>query len=102
VIFTQPLHGIFSILHEESAKSVYFPEEIFIQNLNKHCASDLHYTEITNPVHVDHDGNGYFAHSLPYRRLSAGDISKSRPQLCFAIKHFLGNVSPIQKVATVE
>lgn len=30
--------------------------------------------------------------SLPYRRLSAGDINKSLPQLCFGIKHFMSNV----------
>lgn len=64
-----------------------------MQDLNKHCCSDLHYTEITNPVHMDREGNGHLLHSLPYRRLSAGDISKSLPQLCFAIKHILGNVS---------
>lgn len=91
----QPIKGIFSTLDEECAKTVYFREEIFIQNLNKHCESDLHYTSISNPVLVESDGtgSGYFLPSLPYRRLSAGDISKSLPQLCFAVKHFLGNVS---------
>lgn len=88
----QPIDGIFATLEKESAKKVYFVEEIFIQNLNKNCDSDLHYTSITNPVRADREANGYFLPSLPYRRLSAGDITKSLPQLCFAVKHYLGNV----------
>lgn len=92
LIQLQPIDGIFATLEKESSKKVYFVEEIFIQNLNKNCDSDLHYTSITNPVRADREGNGYFVPSLPHRRLSAGDITKSLPQLCFAVKHYIGNV----------
>lgn len=84
----KPHHGILSTLEEDSSKSIYFREELFIKNLNHSCTKDLHYVEISNPVHMDSEGNGYFLYSFPYRRLSAGDVSKSVPQLCFAIRHF--------------
>lgn len=65
-----------------------------MKELNEQCGKDLHYIQINNPVHLDNDGNGYFLHSLPYRRrVSTGDISsQSVPQLCFGIRHFNENV----------
>lgn len=92
-LIERPIDGILATLEKESSKKVYFGEEIFIQNLNKNCDSDLHYTSITNPVRANRDSSGsYLVPSLPYRRLSAGDITKSLPQLCFAVKHYIGNV----------
>ncbi|OTF72318.1 hypothetical protein BLA29_001635 [Euroglyphus maynei] len=89
----RPRTGIFSILNTASSKSIYFREEIFMKELNEQCGKDLHYIQINNPVLLDNDGNGYFLHSLPFRRrVSTGDISaQSVPQLCFGIRHFNEN-----------
>lgn len=87
----RPKTGLLVTLNENSGKAVYFREEIFIEDLRNNCAGDLHFTEVTNPVWMDADGNGRCTGGQ-FRRLSAGDISKARPQLCFAIKHYQATV----------
>ena len=104
-LIDRPINGIFTLLENECQKNVYFREELLIQNLNLYCCKDLHFTEIVNPVHVSSSCSGdvnlrFMSNCLPYRRLSAGDASNLMPQLCFAIKHYVGTVCFTQKISS--